>query len=97
MHNETKATQIPPQVKEAVWKRDGGVCIVCGNPHAAPNSHVVKRSHGGMGIETNIVTMCTTCHEAFDGMGRSYLLPRVERYLKSKYKNWKREDQIYHK
>lgn len=28
----SKATDIPKKVKERVYKRDGGKCIICGNP-----------------------------------------------------------------
>ena len=30
MHKMTKATSIPKSVKEAVYERDGGRCILCG-------------------------------------------------------------------
>lgn len=62
-----------------------------------PNSHYIKRSKGGLGIEENITTMCGRCHEAFDGAWRKHLLPRVRDYLKSKYPEWDEEKLIYRK
>ena len=34
MHKRTKATSIPKKVKDAVWKRDGGKCVICGSKMA---------------------------------------------------------------
>lgn len=62
-----------------------------------PNSHYIKRSHGGLGIEENITTMCFTCHSAFDGAERKYLLPKVKTYLKSQYPEWDEQKLYYRK
>ena len=68
----TKATDIPQSVKQKVWLRDNGCCVICGNNYnVMPNSHYIKRSHGGLGIEQNIFTACTNftskkCHERWD-------------------------------
>lgn len=66
MHKQTKATSIPKSVKEAVYERDGGRCILCGRNNGEPVAHVIRRSQGGRGIEQNIVTLCPSCHRAFD-------------------------------
>ena len=60
----TKATDIPQKVKQAVWERDGGRCVVCGCcRNVMPNAHFIPRSKGGLGIEENIVTLCTNLTE----------------------------------
>ena len=43
----------------AVWERDNHRCIFCGKlvPYNLANSHFIKRSQGGLGIEQNIMTM----------------------------------------
>lgn len=79
-----------------MWERDDHRCIICGSYRAMPNSHFIKRSQGGLGIEENITTMCITCHEAFDGTGRKQLIPKVRAYLKSKYPEWD-EQKLYYK
>ena len=93
----TKACDITKKVKDAVWERDGHRCILCGSYQAMPNSHYIKRSQGGLGIEENITTMCLTCHDAFDGAGRAHLKPKVEKYLRSKYPRWDEINLIYKK
>ena len=55
-----KALDISKQVKEIVFARDKGKCVVCGNSYnVMPNAHYIPRSKGGLGIEQNIVTLCT--------------------------------------
>ena len=97
MHRRTKATAIPKKVKETVYKRDNGCCIFCGAP-GLPEAHVVARSHGGLGIETNIITACRACHDHMDNSSeRGNYVKAAEDYLSGIYDNWKREDQIYNK
>lgn len=66
-----KACDIPKKVKDAVWERDGHRCIICGSNIAMPNAHYISRNYGGLGIEQNIVTLCTNmspnkCHYKYD-------------------------------
>ena len=58
-HKRTKYTEIPDKVKKVVWERDGQRCIYCKRwlPMVFANSHFIKRSQGGMGIEENVVTV----------------------------------------
>lgn len=94
----TKACDITKKVKDTVWERDGGRCVVCGSHQAMPNSHYIRRSQGGLGIEENIVTMCTLCHRMYDqGSDRRTTEAYLEKYLKSKYPDWSREKLIYKK
>lgn len=98
MHKMTKATSIPKSVKEAVYARDGCRCILCGRNNGEPVAHVIRRSHGGMGIEQNIVTLCPPCHRAFDeGAERYIIYARIVDYLKGKYPGWKLENVVYRK
>lgn len=92
------ACNIFPEVKEKVWERDNHCCIICGSPFAFPDSHYIRRSHGGLGIEQNIVTMCRRCHRMYDqGIDRKTTEPYIEDYLKSKYPDWDKEKLIYRK
>ena len=93
----SKACDISKAVKDAVWERDGGRCIICGTVNAMPNSHYVKRSQGGLGIEENITTMCLRCHDDFEGKKRIALKPFVAAYLSEKYDGWSEDKLIYKK
>lgn len=112
MHKQTKATNIPKSVKEAVAKRDckngPSTCIICGLP-GSPCAHIIRRSQGGKGIEQNIVTLCGRCHYSFDeGLFMSRLRPLgfqnreeikkyIIRYIKEFYPDWTPEKVKYHK
>ena len=94
----SRACDISKKVRDRVWERDGGKCIICGNHHAMPNSHYVRRSQGGLGIEENIVTMCLRCHSMWDGyIDREAMEAYIENYFKSHYPDWDREKLIYKK
>lgn len=90
MHKRTKALDIPPAVKAAVWERDGQCCILCGSPrYAFPNAHYISRAQGGLGVEENIVTLCQTCHDRYDnGAGRQQTKAEIRAYLMGKYPDW---------
>ena len=103
----TKATDIPMSVKKKVWERDNHCCIVCGNSYGAmPNAHILPRSNGGRGIETNIVTLCgimteNKCHYYYDNgtkKQRQELDDIICNYMRSIYgESWSKKDQKYHK
>lgn len=93
-----KACDISKKVKDRVWDRDGHRCIICGSPYAWPNSHYVRRSQNGLGIEENIVTMCLRCHGMYDQGGeREYIRQYTEKYLRSKYPDWNPDKLVYNK
>lgn len=98
MSKMSKACDITPAVKRKVWDRDGGCCIICGNPNASPNAHYIRRSQGGLGVEQNVVTLCYKCHNALDnGDKRQEYGNMIEGYLKSCYRNWNPDKLIYRK
>lgn len=99
MHKSTKACDIPLKVKMKVWDRDHGRCVICGTSRmTAPNAHYIPRSHLGMGIEQNIVTLCMACHCDYDNSDmRPYLAVRIKRYLMSKYPDWDERKLVYKK
>lgn len=87
-------TKISKAVKEAVWERDGGRCVVCGSGYAEPNSHVVRRSQGGLGVAENIVTHCRACHQAYDEY-RKPVIEKTMEYIQSIYPDWEKERMKY--
>ena len=101
-----KATDISQKVKKIVWERDGGRCVVCGNSYnVMPNAHYVSRANGGLGVEENIVTLCTEltqnqCHRKYDfgsKAEREIIGQQIETYLKSKYSDWNKLKLTYKK
>lgn len=100
MLKRTKATSIPPDVKRAVYSRDGGACVLCGR-HAYPGwacAHYIARSHGGLGIEKNILTLCPDCHRAYDeGPRRKEIRAKLKAYLVKHYGDFDDKELIYRK
>lgn len=107
MRKRTKALSIPKKVKEAVAKRDSvdgyPCCIICGNPAPTDNplafscAHYISRAQGGLGIEENILTLCTDCHRRYDGEDRELLIPSFQGYLSQCYPDWSEDKLVYRK
>ena len=103
----SKATNIPMSVKKKVWERDNHRCVICGCvSNVMPNAHILSRAKGGLGIETNVITMCTNltpnkCHFKYDNGTKEQhdaIFKKIEKYMKSIYGNdWNIEDQKYKK
>ena len=78
-------------------RRDGGRCVFCGR-QGFPNAHYIPRSHGGLGIEENILTACVECHRRFDSTtDRKIYLDAARRYLSGCYEGWNEEELVYRK
>lgn len=102
----SKATDISMSVKKKVFERDHGCCVVCGNNYnVMPNAHYISRTKGGLGIEQNVVTLCTEltpnkCHRKYD-FGtleeQQEIGEKIKKYLQSKYEDWNEENLIYRK
>lgn len=93
-----KACDIPPEVKDKVLARDNGICVFCLSGNASPNAHFISRSQGGLGIEQNILTLCSTCHDRYDHTtDRKQMREFFRKYLKSKYAEWDENLIIYKK
>lgn len=100
MSKRSKACDISMKVKKIVWERDNHHCIYCGSPYAMPNAHYIARSHGGLGIEENVVTLCQDCHYNYDN-GRSKqeadcIKDKIKTHLMKHYPNWD-EDMLKYK
>ncbi|SHN59792.1 hypothetical protein SAMN02745247_02111 [Butyrivibrio hungatei DSM 14810] len=97
MHKRTRACAISKSTREKVEKRDNHLCIFCGC-WGRGEAHFIPRSHGGLGIEENILTVCRPCHDKLDNsVNRGEMLKIAEEYLKRHYKGWNKESLIYQK
>lgn len=98
MNARTKATSIPPKIKQAVEERDNHYCIFCGSPNARGEAHVISRAQSGMGVEKNLITVCRSCHSKMDNsQARPLYVEKAKEYLKSVYPDWNEEELIYNK
>jgi len=89
----TQALEIPHKVKESVHKRDNGCDIWDGTPVDVSCSccHYIPRTHSGLGIEQNIVTLSPENHRLFDKGPievRMAMEAFIKVYLMTYYANW---------
>lgn len=97
MHKRTRACAISQKTKLRVYERDKGRCIFCGAP-GLPEAHYIPRSHGGLGIEQNIVTACRPCHDKMDNStDRQQMLQVAADHLKRLYPDWNEQSLVYDK
>jgi 5-methylcytosine-specific restriction endonuclease McrA len=96
-HRMTIAVDISQKVKDRVKERDGGRCVICGNP-GLPNMHYIPRSEGGLGIEENVACGCPKCHHEYDNGGkRDEHGAKIEAHLRRHYPNWDRSKLYFNK
>ena len=94
-----KACEIPGWVKQNVYRRDNGQCLVCWRP-GDPVAHFIPRTMGGLGIPENILTLCWECHQKYDKgpmEQREGLREYFRDYLMSQYDGWDESKLIYKK
>lgn len=60
--------------------------------------HIVPRSHGGLGVEKNIITLCPDCHRKYDtSPNRAEMSKGFTKYLESIYGPITKRDVVYDK
>jgi 5-methylcytosine-specific restriction endonuclease McrA len=57
-----KREPIPEDVKFAVWRRDGGRCVICGSKEKLEFDHIIPVSKGGSNTVRNIQLLCESCN-----------------------------------
>ena len=58
----TERERIPSGVRQNVWKRDGGKCVMCGSRERLEYDHIIPISKGGSNTERNIELLCEKCN-----------------------------------
>lgn len=53
---------IPQDVKIAVWQRDGGRCVECGEQRDLEFDHIIPLAMGGANTMRNLQLLCGTCN-----------------------------------
>lgn len=100
MSKRTKALQIPPEVKRAVWERDGQCSVLSGVwvPVCCACCHFVGKAQGGLGIEQNIVTLTPEEHRKYDQTDeRKAIRETLMAYLMRRYAEWDERKLYYSK
>jgi HNH endonuclease len=61
---ETRREPIPRDVRRAVWERDGGACVQCGEQFELQFDHVIPLALGGASTTENLQVLCGECNRA---------------------------------
>ena len=61
---DERMRHIPEDVKEFVWRRDGGKCIECGSKERLEFDHIIPFSKGGSNTARNIQLLCERCNRS---------------------------------
>jgi len=59
---EGPARQVPQEVKQAVWQRDGGCCVQCGATDYLEFDHIIPYAKGGASTVDNVQLLCRRCN-----------------------------------
>jgi hypothetical protein len=57
-----RRTGLPLDVRKAVWERDGGACVECGDTFELQFDHVIPVALGGATIADNLQVLCGPCN-----------------------------------
>ena len=59
---KTRSRKISQSVKDKVWNRDNGRCVLCGSNENIEFDHIVPFSKGGSNTYRNIQILCESCN-----------------------------------
>jgi hypothetical protein len=55
---------IPDDVKQFVWQRDGGRCVICGKQELLEYDHIIPVAKGGGNTARNLQLLCEACNRS---------------------------------
>jgi HNH endonuclease len=61
---ERRREPIPRDIRRAVWERDGGACVDCGEQFELQFDHVIPLALGGANTFENLQVLCGDCNRA---------------------------------
>ena len=59
-----KRKPISQNVKDKVWRRDGGKCVECGSNEKIEFDHIIPFSKGGTDTYRNLRILCEKCNRS---------------------------------
>ncbi|RAH15390.1 MAG: hypothetical protein CMB20_001700 [Methanobacteriota archaeon] len=59
---DSRSRRIKAEVRDKVWKRDGGLCVNCGSNERLEFDHIIPHSKGGSNTVRNIQLLCEICN-----------------------------------
>jgi len=64
LEKSSRSRTISQEIKDKVWNRDGGRCILCGSNESIEFDHIIPFSKGGANTYRNIQILCQSCNRS---------------------------------
>jgi|TARA_B110000211_G_scaffold202358_1_gene234466 hypothetical protein len=64
LEKSSRSRTISQEIKDKVWNRDGGRCILCGSNEFIEFDHIIPFSKGGANTYRNIQILCQSCNRS---------------------------------
>ena len=64
MQADAAGRSISQQVKDQVWRRDEGKCVLCGSQKLLEFDHIIPYSKGGSNTYRNVQLLCQGCNRS---------------------------------
>ena len=64
LEKSSRSRTISQEIKDKVWNRDGGKCILCGSNEVIEFDHIIPFSKGGSNTYRNIQILCQSCNRS---------------------------------
>ncbi len=64
LSRDDERAEIPPDLRLAIYERDGWRCLKCESPDDLTLDHVIPWSHGGPDTYDNLRTLCRPCNSS---------------------------------
>ncbi|MDC1394929.1 HNH endonuclease [Bacteroidia bacterium] len=62
--SDSRTRHITQEVKDDVWNRDNGQCVVCASNENLEFDHIIPFSEGGANTYRNIQLLCQNCNRS---------------------------------
>jgi hypothetical protein len=64
LSRDDERAEIPPDLRLAIYERDGWRCLKCESPDDLTLDHIIPWSHGGPDTYENLRTLCRPCNSS---------------------------------
>ena len=64
VYERSSREPIPEAIRNEVWRRDGGQCVMCSSRYQLEFDHIIPVSRGGSSSARNLQLLCRSCNQS---------------------------------